>query len=293
MVGRQAPVDDATRTVRRPARPQRPGVPTPTRWTPPRGAPAPGWHPPPPRPAPGPGTGTGQPLAADPGPLPFAPTRLPPGRGRRSPLLVAAVVALVVLMAVLGAIGAYALTRSLAGQGALSVSLTPAGPEVADTLLIAHADSDARYSGTGLGFTALVPAGWQQFRLQDGTDDVAVRFVSPDASRELRVDRLAAFYPSRQASDYAALLARPAELGVDTSVVAPLTPVGAPAPGSEGPQQTVYRTLSGTSDDRMTWVRVVPAADDLWIVRLTSPTTDVTGAPEQFAAIADSFVPGA
>ena len=69
------------------------------------------------------------------------------------------------LLAALGAVGAYSLTRSLAGQGPLSVSLSPAGPEVANTQLVVHADTDARYSGTGLDFTALVPAGWQQFRL--------------------------------------------------------------------------------------------------------------------------------
>jgi hypothetical protein len=205
-------------------------------------------------------------------------------------MVVAGVVALVVLLAALGAVGAYSLTRALAGQDPLSVSLTPAGPEVANTQLVVHADTDARYSGTGLDFTALVPAGWQQFRLQEATDDVAVRFVSPDATRELRVDRIAGFYPSQRAADYANLLGQPASLGVDASSVAPLTPVGAATTGPEPPQQTLYRTLSGATDDRTTWVRLVPAGTNLWVVRLTAPTPDLAGGAEQFQAMADSFV---
>jgi hypothetical protein len=198
------------------------------------------------------------------------------------------VVALLVLMAALGAVGAYALTRSLAGQGALATTLTPSGPEVAGTVLIAHADTDERYSGTGLGFSALVPAGWQQFRLEQAGGDVTVRFVSPDAQRELRVDRVAGFYPSQKAADYLALLARPASLGVDGSSVGPVEDVGAAAPGAEPPRQTVYRTTSGP-DDRTTWTRLVPSGTDLWVVRLTAPSTDPVGAPEQFRAVADSF----
>jgi hypothetical protein len=198
------------------------------------------------------------------------------------------VVALLVVMAAFGAVGAYALTRSLAGQGALSTSLSPAGPEVAGTVLVAHADTDERYSGTGLGFSALVPSGWQQFRLEQPGGDITVRFVSPDASRELRVDRVTGFYPSQRAADYAALLGRPASLGVDGSTVGPLEPVGTAAPGAEPPQQTVYRTTSG-SDDRTTWTRLVPAGTDLWVVRLTAASADPLGADDQFRAVADSF----
>jgi hypothetical protein len=289
-VGPRMPAgEDVTRTVRRPPTPPRAAVPAAPRWTPPRGAPAPGWAPAPARPVPsGLNAGSAQPLAADPGPLPFTPSPRP-ARRPRSPWTMAAVVALLVLMATLGIVGGYALTRSLAGQDATSVWLQPAGPKVAGTVLVTHADTDQRYSGTGLGFTALVPAGWQQFRLEQPGGDIAVRFVSPDASRELRVDRVTGFYPAQHAADYAALLGRPAALGVDASTVNPLEPVGTPASGTEGPQQTVYRTTSGSNDDRTTWTRLVPSGTDLWVVRLTAPSTNVAGAPEQFRAIADSF----
>ena len=288
MVGpRLSTSEDVTRTVRRPPLPPRTGPAPAARWTPPGGAPAPGWRPAPPRPASGMGAaGPGQ-LASDPGPLPFTPTPRPPAP-RRSPWAVAAVVALLVLMAAIGAVGAYALTRSLAGQGATTTMLTPSGPEVAGTVLIAHADTDQRYSGTGLGFSALVPAGWQQFRLEQAGGDITVRFVSPDAHREVRVDRVAGFYPSQRAADYVALLSRPAGLGVDGSTVGPVEDVGAAAPGAEPPQQVVYRTTSA-ADDRTTWARLVPSGSDLWVVRLTAPSADPVGAPEQFRAVADSF----
>jgi tRNA A-37 threonylcarbamoyl transferase component Bud32 len=299
MVGpRVPPPEEVTRTVRRPPAPppRTVGPPTPARWTPPRGAPAPGspgspgWRPAPPRPtATGTSSGTGQPLAADPGPLPFTPSARPAGPPRSPRWVVAAVVALLVLVAALGAVGAYALTRALAGQPVASASLAPAGPEVDDTVLIAHADTDERYAGTGLGFSALVPADWQQFRLEQPGGDVTVRFVSPDAHRELRIDRVTGFFPSQSTADYVALLSSPASLGVDASAVGPVEAVGTAAPGGEPPQQTVYRTTSGAADDRTTWTRLVPAGTDLWVVRLTAVSSDVTGAPEQFRAVADSF----
>ena len=295
MVGPRVPrSEDVTRAVRRPPAPppRTVGPPTPGRWTPPGGAPAPGWRPPPQRPAaaaPGGPSATGQRLAADPGPLPFTPSARPTPAPRRSPWAVAGVVALLVLMAALGAVGAYALTRSLAGQGALSTDLTPAGPEVAGTVLVAHADTDQRYAGTGLDFSALVPAGWQQFRLEQPGGDVTVRFVSPDAGRELRIDRVTGFYPSQRAADYVALLSRPDSLGVDGSSVGPVETVGAGTPGGESPQQTVYRTTSGPTDDRTTWTRLVPSGTSLWVIRLTATSTDVVGAPDQFQAVADSF----
>ena len=49
-------------------------------------------------------------------------------------------------------------------------------------------------------------------------------------------------------------------------------------------------TLSGATDDRTTWVRLVPAGTNLWVVRLTAPTPDLAGGAEQFQAMADSFV---
>jgi hypothetical protein len=204
------------------------------------------------------------------------------------------VIVLVIVLAAAGAMGAYALTRTIAGQPPMSLSLQPAGQVVAGARLIDHHDTDARYSGTGLKFTALVPAGWQQYRLQEPTDDVVVRFVAPDADRELRVDRVKDYYPARHVGDYLALLADPARVGADRSAVSPLTTVAPARPGArEAVMQTVYRTMSGSGDDRTTWARLIPSGTDLWVVRLTTSTAEAVGAPEQFQAIADSFSPDA
>ena len=152
-------------------------------------------------------TGAPQALAADPGPLPFAPSRRPapaPSRARR-----AAVVVLVVVLALAGLAGGYAAARLIGGQPPFSVSLAPDGPVVDGERMVSHSDDNARYSGTGMGFTALVPSTWQQFRLQQPGGDIVVRYVSDDAERELRIDRLVRFYPTQRAAAYAALLAEP------------------------------------------------------------------------------------
>ncbi|MEJ2871129.1 protein kinase [Actinomycetospora sp. OC33-EN08] len=247
----------------------------------------------PPFPAGGPRPGGGpQALAADPGPLPFAPSR--PGgpsadQQRRRRI---AVVALVVALALAGLVGGYALTRLLGGQAPFSISLAPEGPVVDGVRLVTHSDDNARYSGTGMGFTALVPSTWQQFRLQEPGGDIVVRYVSDDAERELRVDRLVRFYPAQNAADYARLLADPARVGADAVRVEPLTTVAPARPGaSEAVQQTVYRARTGATDDRTTWTRLVPSGADLWVVRMTAPSLAAGGTPEQFAAVADSFLP--
>jgi hypothetical protein len=53
----------------------------------------------------------------------------------------------------------------------------------------------------------------------------------------------------------------------------------------------VYRARSGPTDDRTTWTRLVPAGTDLWVVRMTAPSTAPGGASQQFSVIADSFTP--
>jgi hypothetical protein len=236
--------------------------------------------------------GAPQALAADPGPLPFTPSARPappPTRGRR-----VGIVVLVVVLALAGLVGGYAAVRMLGGQPPLSVSLAPQGPVVDGERMVSHSDDDARYSGTGMGFTALVPSTWQQFRLQEPAGDIVVRYVSDDATRELRIDKLAGFYPAQHAAGYAALLAQPSRIGADAVRVEPLTVVAPPRPGAAEPvQQTVYRARSGSTDDRTTWTRLIPSGQDLWVVRMTAPSTDPGGAPQQFTVIADSFTPPA
>ncbi|WP_018333960.1 serine/threonine-protein kinase [Actinomycetospora chiangmaiensis] len=283
----------AETTMVNPRVPPRRGPTTPGPWP----APAPP-HRRPPYPA-GPGgprrPGGPQALAPDPGPLPFAPSRPTgpsPEQQRRRRVVV---VALVIVLALAGLLGGYVVTRLVGGQAPFSISLSPDGPVVDGEQLVVHSDDNARYSGTGMGFTALVPASWQQFRLQQPGGDIVVRYVSDDANRELRIDKLVGFFPARTVADYAALLADPARVGADGVRVEPLTQVAPARSGAREPvQQTVYRTQSGPStalDDRTTWTRLIPSGTDLWVVRMTAPSLDAGGTPAQFAAVADSFAP--
>ncbi|MCD2197400.1 protein kinase [Actinomycetospora endophytica] len=234
--------------------------------------------------------GSPQALASDPGPLPFAPSRSAPAGPSRMRRV--GVVVLVVVLALAGLLGGYAAVRMIGGQPPFSVSLAPAGPVVDGVRLVSHTDDNARYSGTGMGFTALVPSTWQQFRLQEPTGDIVVRYVSDDATRELRIDRLVHFYPAQRAAAYVALLADPSRLGADAVRVEPVTVVAPPRAGAQEPvQQTVYRARSGATDDRTTWTRLIPSGTDLWVVRMTAPSTAPGGTPEQFATVADSFTP--
>ncbi|GEL26812.1 serine/threonine protein kinase [Pseudonocardia sulfidoxydans NBRC 16205] len=178
-----------------------------------------------------------------------------------APLVVAG--AIVVL---LGAAGGWAATRAIAGQSPMSTVTvtTDRAP------MVSHVDP--------LGFSVEVPETWAQYRY-DAAGATGVRFVSPDGSEELSVQR--------GASADAVLGGLTADgLGVDTVSAEPAAPV---AGTTAGVQQTVYRTTSG-SQDRTTWLRIVPGADGVWELRLTVPgeTAETTSA-DLFTAVARGF----
>jgi serine/threonine protein kinase len=178
-----------------------------------------------------------------------------------APLVVAG--AIVVL---LGAAGGWAATRAIAGQSPMSTVTvtTDRAP------MVSHADP--------LGFSVDVPETWAQYRY-DAAGTTGVRFVSPDGSEELSVQR--------GASVDAALGRLTADgLGVDSVSVAPAAPA---AGATAGAQQTVYRTTSG-SLDRTTWLRIVPGAGGVWELRLTVPgDTAEPRSADLFTAIARGF----
>jgi serine/threonine protein kinase len=178
------------------------------------------------------------------------------------PLVVAG--ALIVL---LGAAGGWAVTRALAGQSPLSTVTvtTDRAP------LVAHTDP--------LGFTVGVPETWAQFRYQ-AADGTAVRFVSPDGSEELRVE-----HATDADAVVGALTAE--QLGVDSVDATAAAPVrGAPA----GVQQLTYRTATGPAQ-RTTWLRLVPVADGVWVLRLTVPGDGAENvSADLFSTLARGFV---
>ncbi|GAY10066.1 serine/threonine-protein kinase [Pseudonocardia sp. N23] len=178
-----------------------------------------------------------------------------------APLVVAG--AIVVL---LGAAGGWAATRSIAGQSPMSTVTvtTDRAP------MVPHTDL--------LGFSVEVPETWAQYRY-DAAGTTGVRFVSPDGSEELSVQR--------GSTADAVLGGLTADgLGVDTVSADPAAPV---AGTSAGVQQTVYRTTSG-SQDRTTWLRIVPGTDGVWELRLSIPGDSAqTTSADLFTAIARGF----
>ncbi len=239
--------------------------------------------------------GTGpRPLAADPGPLPFP---LPPSGAAgvaaarsRGPGLRALLGALVLVAVATGGTGGYWLTRQLAGEPAAPVGTASAGRQWQR-----HVDSPQAYGPDALGFGMVVPAGWREFRLPDADGAVTVRFVSPDGGSELRVDREAGWYPGSDLADLVAQLTGPGaarRLGVaDVERLSAPRVVGAPVTGGRGqPQQLSYRTRDAYGVVRTTVARLVPAGDDLWVLRLTVPGAG-DAAEGLFSTIADSFTP--
>jgi len=202
------------------------------------------------------------PLAAAPGPLPWAaqqPEDPTPVRSARAGALLVLAGAVVVLV---GAGGGWSATRAALGQ-APGTTTTVA---TADTVVREHVDT--------LGFRVPVPLGWTERR--DSPDMVS--FVSPDGTEKLVVQRVT--------SAEAAASGLAATLG--SGVVSPLPATG-PLPA--GGSQLVHRaTGGGTGAARTSWLRVVPLRKGAWVVRLTAPggrSETVSGA--LFAALADRF----
>ncbi|MEU4801953.1 serine/threonine-protein kinase [Actinosynnema sp. NPDC023587] len=244
------------------------------------------------------------PLAADPGPLPFTPSREP--ARRTSAVLVA--VAAVVLFAIGGSAG-FALTRTLAGAPLPpppSVG-APALPAITDEVLL-HPTTTAAATANGeqgAEFTIEVGADWTSF-LEQRTNgglvpSTVVHLVAPSGRYEVTVQRFADFYPKRSLEEYLAVVRDrwPADryFGEATDVTDPIDPA---AP--EAPVQFSYRTVetatdlgrgsagAGPDQRRTRYSRVLPRGTDLWVVEVVFPTEqEEMGRGTLFPGIAGTF----
>jgi hypothetical protein len=250
------------------------------------------------------------PLAADPGPLPFLQTggETRPVASRRGPLATTLLVA-AALLVFAGASGTgFAFTRLAVGASVLPppAPTAPALPAIDDTATFeARIASAAAENGMrGADFSVKVGRDWTNFVEQRSNDPLppstVVHIVSPTGLYELSVQRFPGFYPAHKIADYNRHLR--ARWGVQffpgTIGDTPEVPPGGP----EKPVLMDYRTVETAgptgSKQRVTemrrarFARILPRANDLWVVEVTVPIEqEETGRNRLFNAVASTFTP--
>ncbi|MGH3897391.1 MAG: serine/threonine-protein kinase [Pseudonocardiaceae bacterium] len=248
---------------------------------------------------------TGQ-LAADPGPLPFASpadaaspahTAEPPvaarrvdspGAGRRTMLWIVA------MLLFLGAATAgFGVVRVAAGRPALPDlgTSTPLGTGTNDAVLIPRELQVIEPDGTRPArFAVSVPQGWPEFREQRSLGDnpgTVVRFVSPDGSEVIAVERVTGVAPSGGPDQYLTGYLRKLAQGVPELVETQRRKLSA------GGLDATFRTQEGGELRRTTYLRLVPARSGLWVVSVTVPTErEGAGRTKLFEPVVADFIPG-
>ncbi|MDQ4091979.1 MAG: protein kinase, partial [Actinomycetota bacterium] len=240
---------------------------------------------------------TGQ-LAADPGPLPFAlpsNSKTPAaahrvqstGAGRRVMLWM-----LAVLLFVGAATTAFALTRVAAGRPALPALEAPAvlGTRTDEAVLTPRVVQVAPADGSPPArFTISVPQGWAEFREQRtlrNNPSTVMRFVSPDGSEVIAVERVTGVLPSEIGDQYLTLHLRRLAQGVPELVETQRQKMSA------GVLDATFRTQEGGELRRTTYLRLVPAQADLWVLSVTVPTErEGAGRAKLFEPVVARFVP--
>jgi hypothetical protein len=220
-------------------------------------------------------------LADDPGPLPFAaPSTTDPrttrhGRARAGAGRRAALWMLTVLVFLATATTGFTVARIAAGRPALPSVASPAalgaGPD--DPVFRPRAVQVNEPPGIRpTQFTISAPLGWLQFReqraLDDGTSTVT-RFVSPDGAEVIAVERVIgglAAGRARDADQYLSTYLRKLAQGLPQLVETQRQRLSA------GALEATFRTEEGGELRRTTYLRLMPAKPDLWVVSVTVPT---------------------
>ncbi|HJT02738.1 MAG TPA: protein kinase [Pseudonocardiaceae bacterium] len=240
-------------------------------------------------------------LASDPGPLPFAtPSQaVPPtrhgrqraGTGRRAALWM-----LAVLLFAATATTGFTVARIAAGRPALPSLEVPAGlggsPD--DPVLRPQVVQVAEPPGIQpMQFTVSVPQGWLQFREQRTLGDnsgTVTRFVSPDGSEVIAVERVTGALAGAPAVDtdrYLSSYLRELAQGLPQLVETQRQRL------SGGALEATFRTQEGGDLRRTTYLRMIPAKPDLWMVSVTVPTErEGAGRMKLFEPVTATFTPG-
>ncbi|MGH3854783.1 MAG: serine/threonine-protein kinase [Pseudonocardiaceae bacterium] len=138
-------------------------------------------------------------------------------------------------------------------------------------------------------FTVRVPWGWPEFREQRtlGNDSGTVmRFVSPDGSEVIAVERVTGAPPGGDVDHYLTAYLRALSQVVPELVETQRQRL----PG--GALDATFRTREGGELRRTTYLRLIPAAPDLWAVSVTVPTErETAGRMKLFEPVLTGFAP--
>lgn len=210
------------------------------------------------------------------------------------------------LLFLCAALATFAITRIASGASAFpelaSRAASESGASVADDVLLAtrHVEigRDDEDGTAPARFTIGVPTGWLEFREQREQEELGdesgtvMRFVSPDGSQLIAVQRSAGFLATSTAQKYLNAYRRELSQAVPNLVEARREEL------TGGMLDATFRTMEGTGPQgqlrRTTYLRLVPAGSDLWAVRVSVPTErEGTGRAELFEPVVAGFTPGA
>ncbi len=244
---------------------------------------------------------TGQ-LAADPGPLPSA--LAPPADIAESPVAARRVDStstgrrarlwIVAVLLFLGAATAgFGVVRVAAGRPALPGlgTIAPLGTGTNDAVPISRELQITEPNGTRPArFTVSVPPGWPEFRehrVLGNNASTVVRFVSPDGSEVIAVERVTGVAPSGGPDQYLTGYLRKLAQGVPELVETQRQKLSA------GGLDATVRTQEGGELRRTTYLRLLPTRSDLWVVSVTVPTErEGAGRTKLFEPVVADFTPG-
>ncbi len=239
-------------------------------------------------------------LAADPGPLPFAvPSGAAPpttthreertGPGRRAALWI-----LAVLLFLGTAATGFGVARLASGRPplpSLPYLAAPSAPGASpdDTVLTPRALRVSGPDGTRPArFTVSVPPDWQEFREQrtlGANPGTVLRFVSPDGSEVIAVERITGPLPGG-ADQYLTVYLRQLAQGLPRLVETQRQR------SSGGVLEATFRTQEGGELRRTTYLRMMPAGADLWVLSVTVPTErEGAGRMKLFEPAVAAFTP--
>jgi eukaryotic-like serine/threonine-protein kinase len=237
-------------------------------------------------------------LAADPGPLPFAGTSEanPPVATRRVESTNAGRRAVLWMLAVLLFLGAatagFGIARVAAGRPALPYlgHKAAGGTGTHDMVLILRVLQVTEPDGTRSARCAVsVPQGWPEFREQrmlDNNSSTVVRFVSLDGSEVIAVERVTGVLPGGSPDRYLTTYLRKLAQGMPQLVETQRQKLSA------GALEATFRTQEGGELRRTTYLRLVPARSDLWVLSATVPTErEGAGRTKLFEPAVADFTP--